>query len=191
MTLYLASKSPRRKMLFEKLGISFKLISPNSEELLSSELDPVEYVKKNAMEKAKSVLAEVDNGGIIVSADTIVFINGEILEKPKNKEDAIKMLTKLSNNSHFVFTAIVVLDKNTNKLEVEVERTKVEMGKISNEAIQRYVDTGEPLDAAGAYKIQEKGMIFIKRIEGCFYNVIGLPIFTLVEMLKKFNIDII
>ncbi|HUX99197.1 MAG TPA: Maf family protein [Candidatus Deferrimicrobium sp.] len=189
MTLYLASESPRRKMLFEKLGVEFKLLKPRSEKLFGFEGDPVEFVKNKALIKAKSVLNEVENGAIIVSADTIVVINGEILEKPKNKTDAIRMLTRLSDNSHFVYTALVILDK-AGKMEIEVEKTKVEMRAISAEEIQRYVDTEEPLDAAGAYKIQETGMKFIKRIEGCFYNVIGLPVSRLVEMLKQFDINV-
>ncbi len=190
MTIYLASKSPRRRMLLEKLGLNIQLIEPMSDDLAENEVDPVKYTKDKAIKKAKSVLDKVDEKAIIIAADTIVMKGKEILEKPKDKEDAIQMLTKLSGTSHFVYTAVVVLEKTTKKMEVEVEKTKVEMRKISKEEIQRYVDSGEPLDAAGAYKIQEKGMKFIKRIEGCFYNVIGLPVATLVEMLKKFNIEL-
>lgn len=176
-------------MLLNKIGIKFHLIEPIYLEELNNEKDPVEYVKINAVEKAKSVIDQIDEG-VLISADTIVVKNGEILEKPVDQGDAKRMLEKLSGTSHEVYTAVVVIDKTTSKMEVEVEMTKVFMREIDGEEIQRYIDSKEPFDAAGAYKIQERGSKFITRIEGCFSNVIGLPVATLVKMLEKFNIKV-
>ncbi|NVM52226.1 MAG: septum formation protein Maf [Candidatus Helarchaeota archaeon] len=187
MTIYLASESPRRSMLLQKIGLNFRRIKPNAEEISEEDLEPEEYVITNAVRKARSILPQIDEG-IIIAADTIVVKDSEILGKPLDEKDAIRMLSKLSGASHDVYTAIVLLEKGTNKMEVEIEQTRVEMRKISSKQIQKYVESGEPLDAAGAYKIQERGAKFIRRIEGCYYNVVGLPISMLVEMLKKFNV---
>ena len=100
------------------------------------------------------------------------------------------MLSELSGVSHYVYTAIAILEKPSTQMEVAVEKTKVEMRRLSEREIQQYVDSGEPLDAAGAYKIQEKGAKFIKRIEGCYYNVVGLPIATLVQILQDFEVSV-
>ena len=189
MTIYLASESPRRSMLLQKIGIDFEHIKPNAEEITETQLSPEEYVKTNAIKKARSVLSQIDDG-IIIAADTVVVKDDEILGKPLDENDAIRMLSKLSGAIHDVYTAIVVLEKGTDRMEIEVEQTRVEMREISTKEIQKYVESGEPLDAAGAYKIQERGAKFIRWIEGCYYNVVGLPISTLVEMLKKFNINV-
>ena len=186
-TIYLASGSPRRRMLLEKLGIEFQVINPIAEELSEEGIDPEIYAKNTAIQKAESVVSEIDEG-IIIAADTIVVKDSEILGKPKNKQDAIRMLKMLSGTSHFVYTAVVVLDKKSEHMELEIEKTKVEMRKLDNKEIQKYVNSGEPMDAAGAYKVQEGAASFIKRIEGCYYNVVGLPLATLTEMLKKFDI---
>lgn len=189
MTIYLASESPRRSMLLQKIGLDFEHIKPNAEEITETQLGPEEYVKTNAIKKARSVLSQIDDG-IIIAADTVVVKDDEILGKPLDENDAIRMLSKLSGAIHDVYTAIVVLEKGTDRMEIEVEQTRVEMRELSTKEIQKYVESGEPLDAAGAYKIQERGAKFIRGIEGCYYNVVGLPISTLVEMLKKFNINV-
>ena len=176
-------------MLLKKIGLDFQLIEPTSEETVEENLSAEEYTKKIAVQKAYSVLDDIKEG-VIIAADTVVVKDSEILGKPKDKKDALRMLTKLNGTSHFVFTAVVVLDKKSEKLEVAVEKTKVEMRQISERELQMYIESGEPLDAAGAYKIQEKGAKFIKRIEGCYYNVVGLPIATLVEILKRFDIEV-
>jgi len=189
MKIYLASHSPRRRMLLSKIGLNFQLIQPNYVEKLDDILKPEEYAKRNAIEKAKSVLSEIKEG-LIIAADTIVVKDNEILEKPKDEEEAVEMLTKLSGNVHFVYTAVAVVDKNLGKMEVEVEKTTVYMRELGTEEIMRYIQSKEPLDAAGAYKIQEKGAKFIRRIDGCYSNVVGLPVAILVEILKKFDIEV-
>jgi septum formation protein len=188
MKIYLASASPRRRTLLQKLGLEFELIEPEYEELLEKGIDPKAYARQNAIGKARSVLSDI-NDGLIITADTIVVINGEILEKPRDREDAVRMLKKLSGSSHFVYTAVVVLDAETRQMEVELEETEVVMRDLADREIQQYVESGEPMDAAGAYKIQEGAAKFIKRICGCYHNVIGLPIATLAEMLKKFSVE--
>ena len=189
MTIYLASGSPRRKMLLEKIGIKFQVINPITEELSERGIDPEIYVKNTAIQKAKSVESKIEEG-IIIAADTIVVKDNEILGKPSNRQDALRMLKILNGTAHFVYTAVVVLDKKSGHMELEGEKTKVEMRKLDNKEIQKYINSGEPMDAAGAYKIQEGAASFIKRIEGCYYNVVGLPLATLIEMLKKFDIKI-
>ncbi|MHA1264963.1 MAG: Maf family protein [Candidatus Helarchaeota archaeon] len=187
--IYLASTSPRRKQLLEQIGLPFQLIKPEIEEIMDTDLDAEELVKKMAILKAKSVENKVDSG-LIIAADTIVVKGQRILGKPADEKDAYKMLNLLSGKSHYVYSAVVLLEKGTGKMETIVEKTKVTMRKLNEEEIQAYVASGEPLDAAGAYKIQEKGAKFVIRIEGCFYNVVGLPIAKLVEILKSFNVDL-
>ncbi len=189
MKLYLASASPRRNMLLKKFGIDFQRIIPKEEEISKEGIKPKEFARRNAIIKMKSVLDEVDEG-IIITADTIVVKNNEILEKPLDNRDASRMLEMLSGTNHFVFTAVVVFEKITKRMEVEIEKTKVFMRRLSKREIQEYIDSGEPLDAAGAYKIQELGGKFIERIDGCYYNVVGLPIVTLIKMLRKFDIEV-
>lgn len=186
MTIYLASASPRRRMLLEKTGIEFQVINPTAEEVSVEGKNPEIYAKDTAIQKAKSVIAKIEQG-VIIAADTIVVKGNEILGKPKDKQDAIRMLKKLSGTSHFVFTALVVLDKMSTHMEVAIEKTKVEMRKLDEKEIEHYVDSGEPMDAAGAYKIQEGASTFVRRIEGDYNNVVGLPLAALIEMLKKFD----
>jgi len=185
--IYLASGSPRRKMLLEKMGIKFQVIDQTIEEVPEEGIDPEIYAKNTAIEKAKAAAGEIEEG-IIIAADTIVVKDNRILEKPRDKQDAIRMLKMLSGTAHFVYTAVVMLDKKSGRMELELEKTKVEMRKLDYKEIEKYVNSGEPMDAAGAYKIQEGAASFIKRIEGCYYNVVGLPLATLIEMLKKFGI---
>ena len=189
MTIYLASRSPRRRMLLEKAGIKFQVIDPVAEELSVAGKDPEIYAKNTAIKKAISVASKIAEG-IIIAADTIVVKGNEILGKPKDKLDAIRMLKKLSGTSHFVLTALVVLDKKSNRMETAIEKTKVEMRKLDENEIEKYADSGEPLDAAGAYKIQEGAATFVRRIEGDYNNVVGLPLASLIEILKKLDIKV-
>lgn len=186
MTIYLASGSPRRKMLLEKSGIEFQVITPVAEELSVIGRDPEVYAKNTAIQKVKSVESKISEG-IIIAADTIVVKGNEILGKPKDRQDAMRMLKKLSGTSHFVYTALVVLDKKSNRMETAIEKTKVEMRKLDEKEIEKYVNSGEPMDAAGAYKIQEGATTFVRRIEGDYNNIVGLPLASLIEMLKKFD----
>jgi len=183
--IYLASKSPRRRKLLKQLGINFKSFSVNSiEEFIDGE-HPVECVKRIAMEKMEIANKKV-NGSIIITADTIVVLNKKVIGKPLNKQDAIKILSMLSGKVHTVYTGFCVLNQKTNKQIVNYERTEVEFCQLKKDEIIDYVKGGSPMDKAGAYGIQDDfGAVFVKRINGCYYNVVGLPLTKLYHTLRK------
>lgn len=183
--IYLASKSPRRRKLLKQLGIKFKSFSVNSiEEFIDGE-HPVECVKRIAMEKMEIANKKV-NGGIIITADTIVVLNKNVIGKPLNKQDAIKILSMLSGKVHTVYTGFCVLNQKTNKQIVNYERTEVEFRQLTRDEIVDYVKGRSPMDKAGAYGIQDDfGAVFVKRINGCYYNVVGLPLTKLYNTLRK------
>jgi len=186
--IVLASTSPRRIELLRQLGLDFECFDPGNSEN-STQTDPVERVKENAEKKATSAL-EHHKYRIVIAADTIVLIDGVILEKPKDRGDAVKMLSTLSGRTHKVLTAIAVVDSATGKRAVAVEETLVKIKELTREEIESYVDSGEPLDKAGAYAAQGLGAVMVERIDGCFYNVVGLPLSRLHSVLLGFGIDL-
>ena len=191
MQIILASTSPRRSKILKEKGFKFDVypVKVNEEEITQN-YPPESAVKKIATTKTL-IAAEKIKNGIIIGADTIVVYNNKILGKPRDKSEAIDMLRLLSGKIHEVITAISVIEiKDGEKYReyVECVKTKVKMKKLSEEEIRAYVATGEPMDKAGAYAIQGLGGIFIEWINGCYYNVMGLPIAKLYEMLKKINI---
>jgi septum formation protein len=188
--IILASASPRRKELLEKLGLTFEVEPGNCEETLNSELEPHELVRQLSILKAKSVAAGHKNAAII-AADTIGLIGNKILGKPHTENEAWKMLRTINGKLHTVITGFTVLDTATNKIITKTVDTKVYIKKLTNREIEAYVKTGEPLDKAGAYAIQGLGSIIVERIEGDYYNVMGLPLNSLVEMLKEFGINVL
>ncbi|MHA1384352.1 MAG: Maf family protein [Candidatus Helarchaeota archaeon] len=183
--IILASKSPRRIELLKAMGLKFKIEPSNVIEsnFITANLTPEEIAKKIALEKASSV-AKNKTDGIIIGADTIVVLNDAILGKPRNKAHAIEMLKKLNNTTHKVITGIAIIKIRGITL-VDSVTTFVTMRKITDDEIIDYVNSKEPLDAAGAYKIQEKGHRFIEKIDGDYENVIGLPLSKFKEMLEK------
>ena len=188
--LYLASSSPRRKEILENLGLKVEVIKPLWETRVISE-DPSEMVELTALEKARSVMGWVDEG-VIVAADTIVLTSdGEVLRKPKNNNEARDHLRKLSGRWHTVYTGVALL-----KLPERLERTahastRVKFKTLSDREIDCYIKSGEPLDKAGSYGIQGIASIFIERIEGDYYTVVGLPINLLYEMLLDIGVDLL
>jgi septum formation protein len=183
--IYLASKSPRRRKLLRQLGVKFTSFSVNSSEEFFDGEHPVECVKRIALEKMELAKKKVKDG-IIITADTIVVLNKKVLGKPQNAEDAIKILNILSGKIHTVYTGFCVLNQKTNKQIVEFEKTKVEFRKLKIDEIVDYVTGGSPMDKAGAYGIQDDfGAVFVKRINGCYYNVVGLPLTNLYSDLRK------
>lgn len=183
--IYLASKSPRRRKLLKQLGIKFKSFSVNSIEEFFDGEHPVECVKRIALEKMELAKMKVNNG-IIITADTIVVLNKKVLGKPHNEKDAIKILSMLSGKKHTVFTGFCVLNQKTNKRVVNYEKTEVEFRKLNKDEIVDYVKGGSPMDKAGAYGIQDDfGAVFVKRINGCYYNVVGLPLTNLYNAIRK------
>ena len=184
-TIILASKSPRRKALLEKAGIKFKVVESKVREHFDPILKPNGIAKKLSLEKAKEVYRN-HKKSIIIAADTLVTCNGKILGKPKDKEDAKKMLKFLSGKIHSIITGFTIIDGN--KIITRSEETKIYMRKISNQEIDSYLQAKESYDKAGAYAIQEKGSMFIKKIEGDFDNAVGLPVNSLVLELKKLGV---
>ena len=185
LPIYLASKSPRRRKLLKQLGINFKAFSVNSiEDFLDGE-HPIDCVKRLANEKMEIAKNRVNNS-IIITADTIVVLKGKVIGKPTSKTDAVKILTQLSGNVHTVYTGLCVLNQKTNKLLFDFEKTEVEFRALNKDEIIDYVDGGSPMDKAGAYGIQDDfGAVFVKRINGCYYNVVGLPLTKLYSALRK------
>jgi septum formation protein len=183
--IYLASKSPRRRKLLKQLGIRFKSFSVNTVENVFDGEHPVNCVKRLALEKMKRARKKVQNG-IIITADTIVVLDKKVIGKPKNYKDAIKILLMLSGRVHTVYTGFCVLNQKKNKLITDFEKTKVEFRLLSKDEIIDYVDGGSPMDKAGAYGIQDDfGAVFVKQINGCYYNVVGLPLTKLYNALRK------
>ena len=184
--LILGSGSARRKELLESASIEFKIV-PNGfdESQVKFDVDVDEYVKKLAEKKANSLLEKYPNS-VILTADTIVEIDGEVLGKPKDKLDATRMLELLNGKKHHVCTGVCIRSKD--KVELFVECAQVEFNKLSSLDIESYVQTGEPMDKAGAYAIQGIGAKFIKRYDGDFHTIMGLPLKTVLEKLKDFGI---
>jgi septum formation protein len=191
MTLYLASQSPRRASLVRLLGAKRIEIRPsNVEEVFDYTESPEAIVQDLAYQKVQATLANLrsdDRPGVIVGADTIVVLGEKILGKPLDEADAANMLRMLSGNTHTVFTGVALIETATQKSHTFAERTDVTFRHISDKEISDYIATGSPMDKAGAYGIQEDhGAVFVKKIVGDYYNVVGLPLCSLHEHLKKY-----
>ena len=183
--IYLASKSPRRKKLLQQLNLKFKVVNVEINEVRNGDESPVSMIKRLALQKLYSAKKLVKNW-IIITADTIVVLNDEIIGKPLNKIDAKKILTKLSDNTHTVYTGFTIYNSKNDKTISAYEKTKVTFRKLSNDEIENYIETGSPMDKAGAYGIQDAfGAVFVKKINGDYYNVVGLPIAKLYTNLLR------
>lgn len=188
--LYLASKSPRRKQLLQRLGFSVIVIPQEISEEMYFNQSPEETVLSLSREKAEKAIPFAQKG-LIVSADTVVVLEGKILGKPKSSEEAISMLKRLSGKIHKVYTGFTIID-NRSKKEKDlpwhsaVECTRVKFRKLEEWEIKAYVASGSPMDKAGGYGIQDSGGFFVKWIDGCYYNVVGFPIPLFYQGLKKF-----
>lgn len=177
LPVYLASKSPRRRKLLKQLNIRFTSFSVDADEkILTNEL-PYKAVLRLSKEKLNKAKKKVKGGGVIITADTIVVLNNKIIGKPVNEEDAFNILNKLSGRTHIVYTGYSVYNSANDKIISEYEKTKVTFRKLNKQEILDYIKTGSPMDKAGAYGIQDDfGAVFIKKINGCYYNVVGLPL---------------
>jgi septum formation protein len=182
----LASASERRKELLQRIVEDFDVVvSDFDEEKVEFHNDIESYVTELAYGKANDVLSKVAEDSVIIAADTIVVHNGEVLGKPKDSEHAYKMLKLLNGNVHRVYSAVVVINKLNKREEKECLFTEVTFSELTEEEINMYIKTGEPFDKAGAYGIQGLGGLFVEEINGCYYNVVGLPLNLLNKMLKK------
>ena len=189
--LVLASQSPRRKQLLKLISEDFVVFPDDSPENADESLTPQEYVSNLSLTKCINVAEKFDEESIVIGADTVVVFNKKILGKPLSEEKAENMLKELSGNMHSVYTGVTVMCKAQNKVISFCEKTNVYFYGISEEEIKKYIATREPMDKAGAYGIQEKGALFVKRIDGDYNNVVGLPIAKLARILRdEFDLKI-
>lgn len=188
--LVLASVSTRRKMLLEQIGLSFSVEPSDVDEDVSGLTDPVQICRRLACDKARAVGSRIGEG-LVLGADTIVVIGERILGKPADREEAIAMLTSLAGGRHQVLTGLALIDAATGTERVDHEVTGVWMRELTQRQVEAYVDSGEPMDKAGSYAVQGLGSVLVERIEGCYYNVVGLPIPKLVRMLERLGISIL
>lgn len=184
-TLYLASGSPRRQELLTQLGVSFECIVPGVEEIRHPQESAQGYVLRLAREKARAGVALVSQDFPVLGADTIVIRNGEVLEKPRDAAHAAVMLRQLSGQTHQVMTAVALADRQQ-VLDCLVV-TEVTFRVLSEQDIAAYVASGEPMDKAGAYGIQGLGGCFVRKINGSYHAVVGLPLVETIELLSNFN----
>lgn len=183
--VYLASASPRRKKLLKQLNIRFKSFAVDlDEEILDGE-HPIKTVKRLAEQKMALASRKVKSG-IIITADTIVVLENKIIGKPTSAKDAYSILKFLSGRTHFVYTGYVVKNVTSDKSITEYEKTAVTFRDLSDKEILEYIEGGSPMDKAGAYGIQDDfGAVFVKKISGCYYNVVGLPLAKLYHSINE------
>lgn len=186
--LLLASSSPRRKEILEFFSIPFKQISPPFDEsTISFEGDPKKYVQTLSLGKAEASFKKHPNE-IILAADTVVYFEGHLLEKPKSKEDAVEMLLKLQGQWHEVYSSITLMNSMHQITDTEISR--IQLKDCSKEEIKKYIDRLSCLDKAGGYGIQAAYNVIVERMEGCFYNTCGLPTNALERSLKVFGVHL-
>ncbi len=190
MNIVLASASPRRKELMEMLEVKNLIICPaKGAEIPPEHVSGGEYVKTLALSKAREVAALFGEEDVVIAADTVVWADGEAFGKPRCEEDAVRMLRRLSGDCHKVFTGVAVIHAGAET--AEYEESTVRFRELSEEEIRRYIATGEPMDKAGAYAAQGRGALFVREIEGDFFNVMGLPLYRLGQMLKQQGVELL
>lgn len=187
----LASASPQRRQLMKILGIPFTVKPSRAVEIMTITKDVAHLVKANALLKAKEVASRVKDG-LIIGSDTVVYsAKGRLILKPKNLKEAKKNLKELMAAPHWVYSGVAVVDVVSGKTLVDAEKTKIFMTQLEDAAIDRYHQLVSPLDKAGGFDIEGKGGIFIHRIEGCYFNVVGLPLAKLARMLNQFGVKVL
>ncbi len=186
--IFLASSSPRRKQLLTILGLPFSIVETNFVEDMALPLSPRQLVKTLALGKAQSVSKK--HRGIIIAADTFVVFRGKVMGKPHTAKIARRILSQISGKTLLILTGLAIIDTVANKVVVRAVETKVWFKKLTPVEITAYIKTGEPLDRAGAFAIQDRGAMFIKKISGDFYGAMGLPLCALAEELKKLKVKI-
>ncbi|MBE3572725.1 MAG: septum formation inhibitor Maf [Moorella humiferrea] len=187
--LILASASPRRRELLARLGLSFEVHPSMVDETAFNYLPPALKVEQLALAKARAVARTIKEG-LIIGADTIVVCDGRVLEKPKSREEAAAMLFALSGRTHTVYTGVAVVRAPGNEAKSSHAVTDVTFRRLTPEVIAAYVATGEPMDKAGAYGIQGRGALLVEGINGDYFNVVGLPLVKVTELLEQFGVDI-
>lgn len=188
MKIILASQSQRRKELMDLLEIPYEVIVSNVKENFEEGLTIEEQSKRLAYIKAKAVFDKTEGDRIVIGSDTMVLKGNEVFGKPKDKEDAIRMLKTLKNTNHTVITSLFVLIQNGNEYAEynDYDKTEVYLKDITDEEIEKWVDEDRPYDKAGAYAIQSKFGVFIEKIEGNYFTVVGFPIHKLYSVIKRY-----
>ncbi len=185
LPIILASNSPRRKKLLHQLNLTFEVLKVEIDESVKKNEKPVHLVKRLSIQKLNEAKEKIKNG-IIITADTIVVLDGKVINKPVDEKDAKNILNKLSGRRHIVYTGFSVYNSSTKKTITDYEKTFVTFRDLNNKEIEDYILSGSPMDKAGAYGIQDDfGAVFIKKINGCYYNVVGLPLMKLYQTLLK------
>lgn len=185
--LVLASGSPRRREILEQIGVKFRVSVSGEEEKPSAE-NPLDFPRENASQKALAV-SKKDPSAVVLGFDTLVFLDGRPLGKPKNKDDALRMLKSLNGRSHKVITGVAVAHGGM-LLSASQEETEVFFRDCSLQELEEYVNSLDPMDKAGAYGIQTNGARLIRSIRGCYYNVVGLPVARTLDMLKNLKVKV-
>ena len=187
MEIYLASKSPRRKELLERMGLEFTVRAVNTNETMDPFRHPSDEVARVSLEKAKAVQPHCMPDDIIISADTIVVCDSLVMGKPHSESEAFSMLRRLSGRDHQVMSGLTVL--HGDDCENLTVTTTLRMRTLSDEEIRAYIATGEPMDKAGAYGIQGRGALFVAHLDGDYFNVMGLPMLRLSRILSRFGVN--
>jgi len=188
LDIVLASASPRRQELLRQVGVSFRVIPSSVDETIQTPMAPIDLVEHLALSKARDV-AQQHRAALVIGSDTIVVIDEEVLGKPRHRADAVKMLRQLSGRVHQVHTGLAVVAGD--RYLVSHETTDVRFRDLTLAQIERYVDSGEPMDKAGAYAIQGLGAAIVSSISGDYFTVVGLPICRLVVMLAQFGVEVL
>ncbi|MGE5591813.1 MAG: Maf family protein [Bacillota bacterium] len=191
MRFILASSSPRRSDLLAQIGLRFEVIPPQFDESRVDASDPAELVHSLAREKAGAVAAEVEGPAVVLGADTIVLLDGEVLGKPRDEAEARSMLARLAGRTHRVLTGVALIRTPEGPILVQHEETHVTMRPLTPGQIHAYVASGEPMDKAGAYAVQGLGSVLVERIQGDYFNVVGLPLPRLALMLESLGLDVL
>ena len=190
MAIILASQSPRRRELLAQVGLKQFIIRPAlGEEKADPSLLPAQLVEELSRCKAREVAGASDPGDLVIAADTVVAIDGRVLGKPHDREEACAMLSALSGREHTVYTGVTVC--RDDRMLTQHEATQVRFRPLSPREIQAYVDSGEPMDKAGAYGVQELGALLVEGIRGDYFNVVGLPLCRLGQMLSQFGVELL
>lgn len=185
--IILASASPRRKKLLQNIGLEFDIVPSGIEE----KVEKIEDVEKVALDKVMDVASKTGEPAIFIGSDTVVTIDNKILGKPKDKNDAFNMLKALNGKTHRVISAITIYDSQTKKTVQTSVTSEVTFREITDNEITAYINTGEPMDKAGAYAIQGKASIFVKSINGCYFNIVGISVYKVAEILKEFGVSVL
>lgn len=190
--IVLASKSPRRREILHNIGVPFDTAEFDvNEAICDTSMEPGDIVKSLALKKARYAAEKLDCDAYVIGADTIVVLDSQIMGKPQDRENAVQMLRSLSGRWHNVYSGICVMDSCSGEYYADFESTSVKIKKLSDSEIYSYVQSGEPMDKAGSYAIQGLGGLIVERIDGCYFNVVGLPVFKLSKLMEKFNINLL